>query len=123
MTGLALAVLALAVLACASPPMPDGSGPAQTATVAATWAADDGSLVVLNVVVAPRTRLDELPQIARDVRARHPASRVIVQVFASAAGPERFVIGHVPSGAEPLAAGRRPPSLIATYDFPPTPER
>jgi hypothetical protein len=113
-------VLAWAVLACASPAPPtDRTASHEPATVVATWIADDASVVVLHVVVAPRTPPRELPRLASHLRARHPDSRVIVRVFASTAGPERFVIGRVPTGTEPIVAEPRPPTLLATYDFTP----
>jgi hypothetical protein len=122
-----MAVLGLASIACAGtalptpPPPPAPPAPttdADVPTVVATWVADDGSVVVLNVVVPVGTRPDELPRLARDLRDNHPGSRVIVNVFAAQAGPERFVIGHVPSGDEPRLPEDRPPTLLATYDYP-----
>jgi hypothetical protein len=122
-----MAVLGLASIACAGTalptPPPPPAPPAPTTdpdvpTVVATWVADDGSVVVLNVVVPTGTRPDELPRLARDLRDNHPGSRVIVNVFAAQAGPERFVIGHVPSGDEPRLPEDRPPTLLATYDYP-----
>jgi hypothetical protein len=122
-----MAVLGLASIACAGtalptpPPPPAPPAPttdADVPTVVATWVADDGSVVVLNVVVPVGTRPDELPRLARDLRDNHPGSRVIVNVFAAQAGPERFVIGHVPSGDEPRLPEDRPPTLLATYEFP-----
>jgi hypothetical protein len=121
----AMAVLAWASIACAgsamtTPPTPPAPPTPTTTptTVVATWTAEDGSVVVLNVVVPVGTRPDELPRLARDLRDNHPGSRVIVNVFAAQAGPERFVIGHVPSGDEPRLPEDRPPTLLATYEFP-----
>jgi hypothetical protein len=114
-------VLAWAVLACAIPPMPSATPTAsiETATVVASYTTDDASIVVLHVVVARRTTPGDLRRFASDLRARHPDSRVIVRVFASTAGKERFVIGRVPTRTGPIVSEPRPPTLLATYDFPP----
>jgi hypothetical protein len=122
-----MAVLALASIACAgtamptlppplAPPTPT-TGP-DAPTVVATWIAEDGSVVVLNVVVPLGTRPHELSGLARDLRRQHPESRVIVNVFAARAGPERFVIGRAPSDDEPRLLEDRPPTLLATFDYP-----
>ena len=47
----------------------------------------------------------------------HPTARVIVTFFPIDAGPERFVIGHVPTDGGPLS-GARPSSALATFDYP-----
>jgi hypothetical protein len=126
-----MAVLAWASIACACTAMPARATPApptptpptpttgpDVPTVVATWIAEDGSVVVLNVVVPLGTRPHELPGLGHDLRRRHPESRVIVNVFAARAGPERFVIGRAPSGDEPRLPEERPSTLLATYDFP-----
>jgi hypothetical protein len=116
-----MAVLASASVACAGPAMPAPPAPTQGpdhATIAATWIADDGSVVVLNVVIPLGTDPRELPALARDLRRLHPKSRVVVHIFAARAGPERFVIGAAPAGDEPLPPGPRPPTLLATFDYP-----
>ena len=113
-------VLALAAswsaAACGSTP-PPASATAET-TVVARWAADDGSVVAVNVVLGrdgdPRT----LPEVARSIRDQHPDARVIVTIFSHSAGPERYVIGHVPTDSGALAAGTRPRSALATFDYP-----
>jgi hypothetical protein len=112
----AVAVLVLATVACAAPAPP--STPAIGPTETARFVANDGSVVVVNVVVAAGTHRGRLPRLAGEIRARHPRSRVIVTFFAASAGPERYVIGHVPNGDEPLVHGPRAPSWLATYDFP-----
>jgi hypothetical protein len=110
--------LALAVSACASAPPPSPADPKTEATVAAKWVTVDGWVVALNVVLAPRTDQRRLPELARAYRDRHPGARVIVRFFASNAGQERFVIGHVPTDGEPLSPEAGPTGALATFDFP-----
>ncbi len=107
--------LASAMAACnGAPPSPSA---APEAAVVARWVADDGSVVALNVALARPTDRRRIPELARAFRDEHPGARVIVTFFASDAGPERFVIGHVPTDGGPLPAGVRPVSAIATFDF------
>ncbi len=113
------AVVALALAgstaACGSAP-PSPSTDAET-TVVARWAADDGSIVVINAVLGRDADRRRLPELARTFRAEHPTARVIVTFFPIDAGPERFVIGHVPTDGGPLT-GARPSSALATFDYP-----
>ena len=69
------------------------------------------------MVLARDADRGRIPALARSIRDEHPGARVIVTFFASDAGPERFVIGHVPPADGPLPAGARPSSAIATFDF------
>jgi hypothetical protein len=101
-----------------APPSPPA---APEATVVARWVADDGSVVALNVVLAAETDRGRIPELARAFRDEHPGARVIATFFASEAGSERFVIGHVPTDGGPVPAGARPASAIATFDFRPSP--
>jgi len=112
----AAAGLAWTIVACSSPPSPPS--PAAEATVVASWIANDGSIVVLNVIVGPDTDRRRLPDLARELRGAHPEARVIVTVFDDAAGPERYLIGRVPAGDEPLVFAPRGPGRLATFDFP-----
>lgn len=112
-----LVVVALVLLACGSPS--STASPSAGYTVVARWASDDGSIVALNVVVGPGRGPRELADIANELRERDPGSRVIVTFFAEWAGPERFVVGHVPAGREPLAVASRAPSWLWTADTPP----
>jgi hypothetical protein len=84
--------------------------------VVARWVAEDGSIVVLNVVVAPSERR-RLPDIARAYRAQTPDARVVIRFFEMTAGDERFLVGHVPSDGGPLPAAERPSSALGIYDF------
>jgi hypothetical protein len=119
----AVAVIAMvwATAACASAPL-SPSPPVET-TVVARWMADDGSVVALNVVLGRDADRGGIPKLARSFRAQHPGARVIVTFFADTAGPERYVIGHVPLRADggPLPAGTRPASTLVTFDFPASP--
>lgn len=110
--------LALAVSACASAPPPSPADPKTEPTVAAKWVTVDGWVVALNVVLASGTDPRRLPELARAYRDRHPGARVIVRFFASNAGQERFVIGHVPTDGEPLSPEAGPTGALATFDFP-----
>ena len=113
----AITALALAgsMAACESAP-PSASADAAT-TVVARWVADDGSVVALNAVLGPDEDRRRLPELARAFRSKHPDARVIVTFFPPNAGPERFVIGHVPTDGGPLT-GARPSSALATFDYP-----
>ena len=107
--------LAGSTAACGSAPPSPPIG-AETPVVA-RWAADDGSIVLMNVVLGQDADRRRLPELARAFRAEHPTARVIVTIFPTDAGPERFVIGHVPTDGGPLI-GDRPSSAIATFDYP-----
>lgn len=114
--GVAALALAWSMAACDSAP-PSASADAAT-TVVARWVADDGSIVALNVALGPDADRRHLPELARVFRERHPGARVIVTFFPANAGPERFVIGHIPLRADggPLP-GDRPSSALARFDF------
>src|SRR5687768_15491389 len=105
-----------ATTACASAPS-SPSPPAET-TVVARWVAEDGTVVALNVVLGRNAHRARIPEMARAFRDQHADARVIVTFFAGTAGPERYVIGHVPTDGGPLPAGTRPASALATFDFP-----
>jgi hypothetical protein len=105
------------VVACSPTPPPSAAVPADY-TVTARWSADDGSIVVLNVVAADGVDRRSLPATARRYREEHPGSRVIITFFADSAGEERFVVGHVPAGGEPLPIASRGTSWLATFDYP-----
>lgn len=111
------AVAGLVVVACASAP-PPATDPPQPAQVAARWVADDGTVVVVNLVALAGTDARGARAIAEQERTRHTGARVIVRVFAPTAGAERYVVGHVPTRDEPLRGESRSQSLIALYDFP-----
>ncbi len=113
----ALAVAALVAVGCTSPPEPARPNPGYE--VVARWAADDGSVVALNVVVGPGLGRGGLGDVAQELRQRDPGSRVIVAFYAEWAGPERYVLGHVPAGREPLALTSHPPSWLWTVDLRP----
>ena len=111
-------LVVIAALACAAPPpSPRPAAPAAEIAVTARWVADDGSVLALNVVVATGTDRRRLPAIAQELRRARPRSRVIVTFFDAAAGPERFVIGHVPTGDEPVIASGGP-TWLGTFDLP-----
>ena len=116
----------MATVACGSRP-PSGtqqlaSAPAVAVAVAARWVADDGSVVAVNLVVPAGTGPQGIRELAERERGNHPGARVIVRIFSTTAGPERYVIGHVPGGTEPLPQVSPPPSsLLALYDFPAPP--
>lgn len=114
----AAAVLALAMAACRSVP-PHASDPPPPERAAARWVAEDGTVVVVNLVVSVETDARQTRAAAERERSQNPGARVIVRIFAATAGPERFVIGHVPTGAEPLVAASPGAALLAVYDFPP----
>jgi hypothetical protein len=117
LTRLAAAVaLAWSTVACGSSP-PSTSPTAADARIVARWVADDASVVVLNVSLGHGSDRRRIPELARAFRAAHPASRLIITFFDATAGQERFVIGHIPTDGSALPAGR-PPSAIATFDFP-----
>ena len=113
----AIAALALmwSTAACEGAPPPASTDAATS--VVARWTADDGSVVALNVVLGPDEDRRRLPDLARGFRNKHPDARVIVTFFPATAGPERFVIGHVPTDGGPLT-GARPSSVLATFDYP-----
>jgi hypothetical protein len=112
-----VAVVTMVMAACTSAP-PAATDPAPT-IVAATWVADDGTVVAMNLVVAPGTTSAHIRELAERERRQHPRGRVIVRVFSAAAGAERYVIGHVPAPGEPIPDASQPASVIAVYDFPP----
>jgi hypothetical protein len=111
------AVMATAACESASPP-PTAAAPAEP-IVAASWVADDGSVVAVNLVVPVGVDPRRIRELAARQRAERPGARVIVRVFAATAGPERYLIGRVPTGDEPLAQGSPTRSLLGLYDFPP----
>jgi hypothetical protein len=114
-------VVAVAVAACGSAPSsapPPSSEPQTEPSVAATWVADDGSVVALNVVLARDTDRGRLLELARGFRHEHPEARVIVRFFMSTAGQDRFVIGYIPTDGGPLPSGAGPATALATFDFP-----
>jgi hypothetical protein len=106
------------VVACSPTPPPSAVLPAADYTVTARWSADDGSIVVLNVVAADGVDRRNLPATARRYREEHPGSRVIITFFADSAGEERYVVGHVPAGGGPLPVASRGTSWLATFDYP-----
>ena len=112
-----VAAVALAswTAACNGAPPSPSTNPEPT--IVARWVADDDSVVALNVVLARETDRRRIPELARSFRDEHPGARVIVTFFADTAGPERFVIGHVPTADDPLPIGARPRSAIAAFDF------
>lgn len=113
-----ITLVVIAALACAAPPTPAAPPhPPGVITVSARWTTDDGSVVALNVVVAAGTDRRRLPALAQELRRARPRSRVIVTFFDEAAGPERYVIGHVPAGDEPVVAAGGP-AWLGTFDFP-----
>ena len=114
----ALTIIAMvwATAACAS--APSSPSPRVETTVVARWVADDGSVVALNVVLGRDTDPQRIPGLARAFRDEHPGARVIVTFFADTAGPERYVIGHIPADGGSLPAGTRPASTLVTFDFP-----
>lgn len=108
------------VAACESaPPPPAAINPPVEPIVVARWVADDGSVVAVNLVIPAGIDPRRTRELAQRQRAGYANARVIVRVFASTAGPERFDIGHVPAADQSLTEGAHPPSLIALYDFPP----
>jgi hypothetical protein len=116
LTRLAAAVaFAWSTVACGS--SPPSTPTAADARIVARWVADDASVVVLNVSLGPGSDRHRIPELARAYRAAHPTSRLIITFFDASAGQERFVIGHIPTDGSALPAGR-PPSAIATFDFP-----
>jgi hypothetical protein len=120
MVAAAVAVGTVTVAACGRvPPSPAADASPAEPAVTARWVADDGSVVAINLVVPVGTDPRRTRELAERQRAEHPGTRLIIRVFASTAGPERFVIGHVPTDDQPLADGSHPASLIALYDFPP----
>lgn len=116
---LAVVAMAWAAAACASAPPPP-STPVET-TVVARWMADDGSVVAFNLVLGRDADRRHLPELARAFHDEHRGARVIVTFFADTAGPERYVIGHIPTDGGPLPAGTRPGSALMTFDFPASP--
>jgi hypothetical protein len=111
-------LVAIAALACAAPPTPTPPPhPPAEITITARWEADDGSVVALNIVVAAGTDRRRLQALALELRRARPRSRVIVTFFDDAAGPERYVIGHVPARDEPVVASGGP-AWLGTFDFP-----
>lgn len=112
--GVAALALAWSMAACDSAP-PSAPTDAET-TIVARWVTDDGSIIALNVVLARGADRGRIPELARTLRDEHQGARVIVTFFADTAGPERFVIGHIPTDDGPLT-GARPSSALATFDF------
>jgi hypothetical protein len=111
----------MAALACAAPPpSTQPQAPAAEVAVTARWVANDGSVLALNVVVGAGTDRRRLPAIAQELRRARPHARVIVTFFDDAAGPERYVIGHVPAGDEPVIASGGP-TWLGTFDLPADP--
>ena len=86
--------------------------------VAATWIADDGSVVALNVVLPRTMQPGGLAALAQRFRDEHRDARVIVRFFPSTAGEERFVVGYVPTDGGSLPPTAGPGSALATFDFP-----
>lgn len=115
LNGLVILIITVAMAACSVAPSSPAPSPPE-ATVVARWVADDGSIVVLNVVVAATAR-PRLPAFAREYRAASPGARVVIRFFDMTAGDERYVIGHVPADGGPLPVGERPSSAIGIYDF------
>ena len=111
-------VLAVAMAACGSASSSIRGGASARPLVAATWVANDGSVLVVNVVLPGPAGADELRGFAERYRQEHPDARVVVRFFPSTAGPERFVVGYVPTdgGSQPVSASPDDPG--ATYDFP-----
>ena len=105
--------------ACEGAPHPPSAAAPAEPIVAARWVADDGSVIAVNLVVPVGTDPRRIRDLAERQRAERPGARVIVRVFAATAGPERYLIGRVPTGDEPLAEGSPTPSLLGLYDFPP----
>jgi hypothetical protein len=112
-------VLGIAVVACVGSPPPFTSDPEPVPSIAARWAADDGSVIVLNVVLGRATDTRRIPDLARGYRRESPQARVIVRFFAATAGEERFVIGYVPTDGGRLRTDAPPSTVLATFDFPP----
>jgi hypothetical protein len=119
LTGLAIAVV---VAACggASPSSASPAPATRGSTVVARWVAEDGSIVVLNVVLSPGPNAPQPGALARRYQATYPSARVIIRFFDSTAGPERFVIGHVPRSGEPIPGVNAPATQIAIFDLPAT---
>lgn len=111
--------MAIVVAACGSTPPPPASDPRPPERVAARWVAEDGTVVVVNLVVSAAADARATRAAAERERSQSPGARVIVRIFAATAGPERFVIGHVPAGTEPLVGASPGATLLAIYDFPP----
>ena len=110
------ALTALLMAGCASaPPSVRDETPA---IVAATWVADDGTVVVVNLVVASGTTSAQIRGLAEREREHHPGARVIVRIFGATSGPERYVIGHVPAGTGPPVQPSPTSTLVGVYDFP-----
>ena len=110
--------MAMVVAACASVPR-SPTDPPPPAQVAARWVAEDGTVVAVNLVVAPGTNREEQRTFAERERSQHPGARVIIRIFAATAGPERYVVGHVPAGTEPLVRASPSETLLGIYDFMP----
>lgn len=107
--------LGFVAAACGSAPPPPSTH--AITTVVARWVADDGSVVALNIVLGRDADRRRIPELARSFRNDHPDARVILTFFADSAGPERYVIGHVPTDNGPIIDAR-PSSAIATFDYP-----
>jgi hypothetical protein len=112
---LGVGLVTTVVAACASPPRAAVEPPPPV--VAARWIADDGSVVAVNLVVAVGTDPGRIRLLAEREHSQRAGARVIVRIFAATAGPERYVVGHVPTGTEPLIETSSPPSLLGVYDF------
>jgi hypothetical protein len=72
----------------------------------------------MNVMVPLGTDVERLRAMASTFRGDVPAGRLIVTFFPPTAGPERFVIGHMPSGGEPLIADATAAAWLARFDVP-----
>ena len=115
-----VAVVAVVAISCGpSPAIPSPASPSADYAVVARWAADDGSVVALNVVIGSAVDRGRLADAARELGRQHPRSRLIVTFFAPWAGPERYVIGHVPMGDRPMPVSSRAPSWLWTVDLRP----
>jgi hypothetical protein len=109
--------IAMVMVACASSP-PSATGQPPPARITARWVADDRTVVAVNLVVSAGMDAPERRALAERQRADHPGARVIVRIFAETAGPERYVIGHVPAVTEPLLGASPGATLLGVYDFP-----
>ncbi|HET8787031.1 MAG TPA: hypothetical protein VFM38_15460 [Candidatus Limnocylindrales bacterium] len=75
--------------------------------------------MALNVVLSRTVDPRGLTVLADRYRREHPRARVIVRFFRSTAGPERFVVGYVPSDSASLPVTSGSDAALATFDFPP----
>jgi hypothetical protein len=111
-------VLAVTMAACSSASPSATHGPPAQPVIAASWVADDRSVVALNVVLPRSIEPGGLPALAEHYRREHPDARVIVRFFAGTAGEERFVVGYVPTDGRPLPGTSASDAVLATFDFP-----